>query len=72
MFNLNDKDDKKLAELIYHEGEIIERNAFMLGGQHKVSYVMSYNGYRYYVTLTDGEITFIHQGCKMGGKDNEK
>ena len=67
-----DKDTKQLAELVYNEGEIIERNAFMLGNQHKVSYVMSYNGYRYYVTLTDGEITFFHQGCKIGGKDNEK
>ena len=40
-----DKDTKQLAELVYNEGEIIERNAFMLGNQHKVSYVMSYNGY---------------------------
>lgn len=37
MFNLNDKDDKQLALHIYNEGEIIERNAFMLGNQHKVA-----------------------------------
>ena len=67
----NDKTTMQLAELVYNEGEILERNAFMLGNQHKVSYVMSYNGYRYYVTLTDGEITFFHQGCKIGGKDND-
>lgn len=63
-----DKDTKKLAELVYNEGEILEREAFMLGGFHKVGYVMAYNGYRYYVTFTDGEITFFHQGCKIGGK----
>ena len=54
--------DKALAELVFREGKIIERTAFMLGDAYKVSYVFEYEGKQYYITLTDEEITYFHQG----------
>ena len=65
-----DKTTKQLAELVYNEGEIIDRTAFVFEGAHKVSYVMAYNNYRYYITVTNGEITYFHQSSRIfkGGK----
>ncbi len=56
---------QEMAQFVFDNGEMLERNAFMLGEQYKISYVFKLDGYKYYITSTDGEWTYFFRGGEI-------
>lgn len=59
------KHHEELAAEVRQNGVLKERQEFQLGNSHKVSEVYDYLGSRFYVTMTEGQLTFIHEGGTM-------
>lgn len=56
---------EELAAEVVRYGTIKERQEFQLGGSFKISTVYEYEGIRYYITMTDGQITYFHEGGSL-------
>lgn len=59
------KHHEELAAEVRRYGTIKERQEFQLGGSFKTSTVYVYEGKRYYITMTDGQITYFHEGGSL-------
>lgn len=59
------KHHEELAADVRRYGTILERQEFQLGNSFKTSTVYVCNGKRYYITMTDGQLTYFHEGGKF-------
>ena len=59
------KRHEELAAEVRQNGVLKERQEFQLGNTRKVSEVYDYLGSRFYVTMTDGQITYFHEGGSL-------
>lgn len=56
------KEMQEMAQYVFENGEVIEANPFIIGGKHKVSYVITLDGELYYITKTESEWTYFYHG----------
>ena len=56
------KEMQEMAQFVFENGEVVEENSFVLGGEHKVSYFIKLDGETYYLTKTENEWTYFYHG----------
>lgn len=53
---------QEMAQFVFDNGTVLEETQFTLGWVNKTSYVVTLDGYKYYLTNTEGKWSFFHRG----------